>query len=146
MVSASIRGLIASLAFLPLFGVDAGTTLLFALLMLLLFPHPRPSLQAVQAPRPPLAPFAPLRDRIFRRICLVGLCTTMVLSQQTTIFAVYFTKLGGSPALYGGLMAAGSLLVILLEVPLTAFFQHVPAGRIMSLVEVTRKDGETKVG
>ena len=53
----------------------------------------------------------------------------MVLSQQTTIFAVYFTKLGGSPTLYGGLMAAGSLLVILL----TAFFQHVPAGRIMSL-------------
>lgn len=133
MVSASIGGLIASLAFLPLFGADAGTTLLFALFMLLLFPRPMPPLQAVQAPRPPLALFAPFRDRTFRRIWLVGFCTTMVLSQQTTTFAVYLTKLGGSPALYGGLMAAGSFLVILLEVPLTAFFQHIPAGRIMAL-------------
>jgi predicted MFS family arabinose efflux permease len=133
IVSASIGGLIASLAFLPLFGADAGTTLLFALLMLLLFPRPMPSLQEVQAPRPPVAPFAPFRNRTFRRIWLVGFCTTLVLSQQTTTFAVYLTKLGGSPALYGGLMAAGSFLVILLEVPLTAFFQHVPAGRIMAL-------------
>ena len=52
MVSASIGGLIASLAFLPLFGADAGTTLLFALFMLLLFPRPMPPLQEVQAPRP----------------------------------------------------------------------------------------------
>jgi MFS family permease len=133
MVSASIGGLIASLAFLPLFGVDAGTTLLFALFMLLLFPHPMSPQQEVQAPRPPLALFAPFRDRTFRRIWLVGFCTTMVLSQQTTTFAVYLTKLGGSPVLYGGLMAVGSFLVILLEVPLTAFFQHIPAGRIMAL-------------
>jgi MFS family permease len=133
MVSASIGGLLASLAFLPLFAADAGTTLLFALFMLLLFPRPMPPLQEVQAPRPPLALFAPFRDRTFRRIWLAGFCTTLVLSQQTTTFAVYLTKLGGSPALYGGLMAAGSFLVILLEVPLTAFFQHVPAGRIMAL-------------
>ncbi|GCE21626.1 MFS transporter [Dictyobacter kobayashii] len=133
MVSASLGGLIASIAFLPLFGADAGTTLLFALFMLLLFPRPLPSLPDVQEPRPPQALLAPLRDRTFRRIWLVGFCTTMVLSQQTTTLAVYLTRLGGSPVLYGGLMAAGSLLVILLEVPLTALFQHIPAGRIMAL-------------
>lgn len=49
----------------------------------------------------------------------------MVLSQQTTIFAVYFTKLGGSPALYGGLMAAGSLLV------------GTPASRLFALIDAT---------
>ncbi|GHO73334.1 MFS transporter [Ktedonobacter sp. SOSP1-85] len=133
MVSASIGGLIASQAFLPLFGADAGTTLLFALFMLLLFPRPVSPLPKVQASRPSLALFAPFRDRAFRRIWLVGFFTTMVLSQQTTTFAVYLTKLGGSPAFYGGLMAAGSFLVILLEVPLTAFFQRVQSGRVMAL-------------
>ena len=136
MVGGSLGGLIASVAFLPLFGADAGTTLFFALLMLLFFPHPphpQSEVQATQAPRPALALLAPLRNRAFRRIWLVGFCATMVLSQQTTTFAVYLTRLGGSPALYGSLMAAGSLMIILLEVPLTALFQRVPVGRVIAL-------------
>ncbi|GCE06562.1 hypothetical protein KDAU_38910 [Dictyobacter aurantiacus] len=136
MVSASLGGLLASVAFLTLFGADTGTTLIFALLMLIFFPrhiHPQPAAQMVQGPRPVLALLVPLRDCAFRRIWLVSFCATMVLSQQTTTFAVYLTRLGGSPALYCGLMAAGSLIVILLEVPLTTFFQHVPVGRVIAL-------------
>ncbi|GCE28402.1 MFS transporter [Dictyobacter alpinus] len=134
MVSASVGGLIATHAFLPLFGADAGTTLLFALFMLLTFPRPIIlPLQDVQSVRRPRALLAPLQNRTFRRIWLAGFCTTLVMSQQTTTMAIYLTRFGGSPALYGGLMAVGSLLVILLEVPLTALFQQVPVGRIMAL-------------
>ena len=72
--------------------------------MLLLFPRPLPLPRKDVGRRSSLALFVPLRDRAFRRIWLVGFCAALLLSQQTTTFAIYLTKLGGSPVLYGGFM------------------------------------------
>lgn len=74
----------------------------------------------------------PFRDRMFRRMWFVGLCTAIVLSQQLTTFAIYLTNQGGSTPLYGGLIAFGSILIIVLEFPLTTVFNHVSANRVMS--------------
>lgn len=132
-LSAVLGGLIATIAFAPLFIADAITTLIFAGLLFWLLPA------IPQAPVPARStPFyltlaTPLRNRTFQLIWLSGFCTTLVLSQQLTTFALYLTQQGGTPALYGGLMAFSSLLIILLEVPITAWFYRFTAQQTMAL-------------
>ncbi|HEY7347596.1 MAG TPA: MFS transporter [Ktedonobacterales bacterium] len=132
-VSAALGGLIAAIAYLPLFIADAATTVIFALLTLARLPvskrpapedHPRAYfMQAL----------TPFRDGAFRRLWLAGFLGVVVYSQITTTFAIYLLHRGGSPPLYGGLMALNGILITLVEFPLVTAIAHLPAARVMAL-------------
>jgi predicted MFS family arabinose efflux permease len=132
-ISAALGGLIAAIAYLPLFIADAATTVIFAVLTLARLPAPaQPSAEA--RPRAHLAQaLAPFRDGAFRRLWLAGFLGTVVYSQITTTFAIYLLERGGSPPLYGGLMALNGILIILIEFPLMTAIAHRPAGRVMAV-------------
>jgi MFS family permease len=132
-LGAALGGLIAAVAYLPLFIADAATTVIFALLTLVRLPaSKRPSAEGH-----PRAHFGwallPFRDGAFRRLWLVGFVGAVVYSQITTTFPIYLLDQGGSPPLYGGLMALNGILIILLEFPLVTAMAHLPSARLMAL-------------
>lgn len=132
-LSGALGGLIAAIAFLPLFIADAATTVIFALLTLARLPvSKQPS--AAERPRAHFAlALSPFRDGAFRRLWLVGFLGVVVYSQLTTTFAIYLLQRGGSPPLYGGLMALNGVLIILIEFPLMTAIAHLPAARVMAV-------------
>nr|WP_277988741.1 MFS transporter [Ktedonosporobacter rubrisoli] len=131
--SSAIGGVLASIAFFPLFLADAGTTLLFALLILIFLPRGSKQTMPEKVPGMHLKQIlAPLRNGAFGRFWLAGLCATTVFSQQFTTFAVYLTRQGGSPLLYGSLMALSCILIAILEFPLSTALFRVPAGGMIA--------------
>jgi MFS family permease len=131
-LSGALGGLIAAIVFLPLFLLDAATTVVFAVLMLAHFPRPkrlpieqRTRIRVIHA-------LAPFRDGVFRRLWLVGFLGAVVYSQITTTFAVYLIERGGSPVLYGGMMALNAVLIIFVEFPLVTAVSHLAAARVMA--------------
>jgi MFS family permease len=132
-LGAALGGLIAAIAFLPLFLADAATTVIFAVLTLAQLPvSKRPSTE--DRPHAPVAQvLMPFRNGSFRRLWSVGLLGAVVYSQMTTTFPIYLLERGGSPPLYGGLMALNGILIILLEFPLVTRLAHLPAARLMAV-------------
>ena len=131
-LSGALGGLIAAIAYLPLFILDAATTVIFAVWTLIRLPSTKQSL-AAQRPRFQwMQALAPFRDGMFRRLWFAGFLGVVVYSQITTTFAVYMIEQRGSPLLYGGLMALNAILIIFVEFPLVTAVSHLPAARIMA--------------
>jgi hypothetical protein len=74
----------------------------------------------------------PFRDGRFQRLWLVGFLGSVVYSQITTTFAVYLIEQGGSPLLYGGMMALNATTIILVEFPLVTAISHLSGARLMA--------------
>jgi MFS family permease len=132
-LSGALGGLIAAIAYLPLFILDAATTVIFAVLTLIRLPSMKQPL-AAQRPRTHLIQtLAPFRDAMFRRLWFAGFFGVVVYSQITTTFAVYLIEQRGSPLLYGGLMALNAILIIFIEFPLVTAVSHLSAARVMAV-------------
>jgi len=136
-ISTALGGIIATIAFFPLFLLDAGTTVVFALVLLFQLPSARkPSSRKTpderRHPHHVLHFLAPLRDYTFLKVWLATFFVFLIFSQLFTTFATYVIQQGGSPALYGGLMTL-SASVVLLEFPLMVALSRVPGSRLMML-------------
>ncbi len=135
--STAVGGVIAALNFLPLFIMDAGTTVIFA--FLLAFRLPATAMPAAektsgekQRALNVLGIFTPLRDRAFLKVWLSTFLAYLIFSQLFTTFATYLIQIGGSTILYGSLMTLSASLV-LVEFPLMIALSHVPGPRMMTL-------------
>lgn len=133
-VSTAIGGFLARVAFLPLFLLDAGTTILFALLLTLLLPAVLP-LSRIDGSTTPTQPsfsriWFPLRNLMFLKLWIATFFSFLLFSQLFTTFATYISQLGGSPTLYGLFMSI-SAAMIFLEFPLTIAMRHVLGSRVM---------------
>ncbi|WP_395292679.1 MDR family MFS transporter [Kitasatospora hibisci] len=133
-VSALSAGTLAAFGYLTLYLVDAATTLLCAVLVFLRLPETRPVAPAAvrsQDPRPSTAEV--LRDRRF--MCLVGLnlLVVAVFSQRHVALPLSTAESGLSPAQYGLVAAVNGVMIVTLQLALTRFTQHRPAGRVLAV-------------
>ncbi|GAA2781806.1 MFS transporter [Kitasatospora sp. CM 4170] len=132
-ISALSAGTIAAFGYLTLYLVDAATTLLCAVLVFLRLPETRPTAPPAvrsQAPRPSTTEV--LRDRRF--MCLVGLnlLVVAVFSQRHVALPLSTAESGLSAAQYGLVAAVNGIMIVTLQLAVTRFTQHRPAGAVLA--------------
>jgi MFS family permease len=122
-LGAATAGLLAQRSFFLVFVVDAATSIVFGVLAVV-------AIRDVHTARPAsehrgLEGYrSVVRDRVFLMLLIAMLLVAFVYLQSYSTFALQVRALGFSSAVYGGLIALNGLLIVLLELPLTAWTQH----------------------
>ena len=129
-------GLIATTSYGALFVVDAATCLAFAVLLLAGLPSPaKPSPATSDGGTVPeeggIPSAAPSSSRAAGRVpvlvlCMGVLCVAMAYAQHSSTLPLQLADRGFSPGLYGLVLAANGLLVILCELPLSSLTRRYP--------------------
>ncbi|GID25117.1 MDR family MFS transporter [Paractinoplanes brasiliensis] len=113
-LSAVGAGLAAKVDYLLLFVVDAGSTLITALICLIFLHETRP---AVRSPsrgrRDSGGMITALRDRVFMAYLLVSLLGIVVMMQHMSTLPIAMTAEGLSAATYGWVIAVNGVLIVL---------------------------------
>lgn len=129
-----------------LFWVEAGSSALFGLFVLVALPRvrrtpaePVPATQPAEAPAGQPAPTVPaeaaapagyarvLADRTFVLFLIALVLNATVYIQAPSVLSLHLNSLGYAATLFGALASLNALMVILLEVPLTKVTQRYPA-------------------
>lgn len=110
--SAVLAGLAASVNYMLLFAVDAGTTLITASIVLTrVVEPPRPRRAAGAAAPPGLG--AVLRDRVFLGFVGLNLLLALVFMQHLATLPISMGRDGLAPATYGTVIALNGVLIVL---------------------------------
>lgn len=138
-IGPAVGGLLATVAFPVIFVVDATTSIVAGIVLAAVLKRDRPDRQA----HPPLgaAPAAPAlaprdgrRALLFAYFLLAMLPVEIVFFQHEAAMPLFLVRdLGISEALYGALFTVNTLLIIALEVPITAATTHWPHRRALAL-------------
>ncbi len=140
-IGATVGGVLAKHWFLLLFWADAGTSMIYAAIILGAIretlpgrsgtPHPVHALSAEDAhPQPPstvsLAAAAAhiLRDRAFMIFCTACLCIGLTYMQSISTFPIYLGGLGFEADRYGQIIALNGVMIVVLQLPLTALLNR----------------------
>jgi MFS family permease len=130
-----LGGVLASSGYLTLFLVDAGTTLVFAVLVFLRVPESRPEVVVAEGERPGSMADV-LRDRVFLTFVLLTFCFAVVFMQHLSSLPVQMGDDGLSPSQYGAVIALNGALIVLVTVPLTRWLQAYPRSRVLAVSSV----------
>ena len=130
-----LGGVLASSGYLTLFLVDAGTTLVFAVLVYLKVPESRPEVVVAEGERPGSMADV-LRDRVFLTFVLLTFCFAVVFMQHLSSLPVQMGDDGLSPSQYGAVIALNGALIVLVTVPLTRWLQAYPRSRVLAVSSV----------
>ena len=126
----AVAGLLAEESFVWLFVGDALTSAIFGTVVLFAIPETKPSDSAPDdAPR---AITVMIKDRAFMLFLGASLLTTFVYMQSTAGFPLHVRNEGFSSAAYGLLISLNGVVVVLLELPLTAITKRLPARPVMA--------------
>jgi MFS family permease len=129
-LSLSVAGLVAERSFLVLFLADAGTCVLFALIVFLKVPETRPPGLHAHSPLSGLARV--LADRTF--VVFLGLYLTalVVFLQFQLAAALDMASHGLGPAVFSALMAVNGLGVVLLQPALGPWLRRFDGNRLLA--------------
>jgi len=119
-----LAGLLATRSFGLLFLGDAATSLAFGALALAALP--RGVRSHIEAEPSSIAPHGILRDRAFLRLLAACALVGFVYFQAYSTFALQVRADGLSAAVYGALLSLNGVLIIALELPLTAVTRRWP--------------------
>jgi len=114
-------GMLARTSYALLFYVDAGTTLLYALLVALRMPETRPiEVPATRASKPDSKASAAasaglLSDRRFMAFLALSFGLALVFSQATFTLPLYLKNIGLEVHVFGWLMAVNGVLIVLFQ-------------------------------
>ncbi|MGX6605139.1 MDR family MFS transporter [Micromonosporaceae bacterium Da 78-11] len=106
-------GFAAKADYLLLFVVDAGTTLITAVISLIFLAETRPRSPVGARPRSPGGLGTVLRDRVFVGFLLLNLGGVMVMMQHLSTLPIAMTADGLSAATYGWVIAVNGVLIVL---------------------------------
>ncbi|GIE97839.1 MDR family MFS transporter [Paractinoplanes rishiriensis] len=109
-LSAVGAGLAAKANYLLLFVVDAGSTLITALIGLIFLTETKP---VSTGPRPAGSLSAVFRDRTYLIFTLINLGAVVVMMQHLSSLPISMTADGFSPATFGWVIAVNGLLIVL---------------------------------
>lgn len=135
-IGRAIGGLIASVAFLPLFIADAATTVAYGLICLRLPAPVRPvtsEAATTSGGRAAARVVTALRDRELLMLCAIYAGGGFVFSQLPTTFAIYATQIGGSVEFFAFLLALNAGLMLIFELPVIVALQPLPTNRMVPL-------------
>jgi MFS family permease len=130
-----LGGVLASSGYLTLFLADAGTTLVFALMVFLRVPETRPEVVVADGAQPGSMADV-LHDRVFLTFVLLTFCFAVVFMQHLSTLPVQMGDDGLSPSEYGTIIALNGALIVLVTVPLTRWLQAYPRSRVLAVSSV----------
>ncbi|BCX47113.1 MFS transporter [Haloferula helveola] len=125
-------GLLAAHSFLLLFVIDAATTAVLGLMVLI----------GVRPGNPPksdnpgwgIALAAMRRNGAYLRTVFASFCMAVVFWQLSSTWGLHITNIGGhAEDAYGWLMAINGIMIVAFELPLTSFTRLHPGPRMMAL-------------
>lgn len=127
----AVAGFLADRSFTYVFLADGATSLVYGFVALLALPHGLRSSGKDEKRAEGLR--VALSDRMFLLFLLSTLFLVCVEFQTVSTFPVHVTKLGYSPAMYGGLLAINGVMIVTLELLLTAWAQRFPPQPLIAL-------------
>jgi MFS family permease len=127
----ALGGIMASRSFLILFAADAATSAIYGVVALLALPHGVRS--ARQRERRGEATRSVLADRGFLLFLASIFFAAVLYMQSATTFALQVRAQGFSNETYGLLLSLNGAIVVLFELPLSAFTQRHPTARMVAL-------------
>jgi MFS family permease len=121
MVGPAVGGFLAESSFSWLFIGDAVTCAAFGLIALVALPEGRRIATHEEHAQPRRSIFA---DRAFVMMLIASTAIAFVYAQSHSGFALEIAGRGWSSAVYGGLIALNAFIVLLLELPISAWTRH----------------------
>lgn len=144
-VSTAAAGFIAEASYAAGFLVEAGMTLICALVIFARLPESRPApaprpdpetdpesgpgTKPGRAPEHTLATV--LRDGRFMSLVCLSLALAVIFQQSAVGLPVAMTRAGFTPADYGTALAANGLLIVTAQIPLSRFIEHRDPRRLL---------------
>ena len=126
--------LITRYGFAPLFTADAVTSWLYAAVAFALLPETKPKTAAPKEAGAPRRGFGTvLADRVMRRYWLGTFVGALMFCQPMSTLALALTQRGMSTAVYGALISANGVIIIVSEFWLSGRTLRYPPHRVMAL-------------
>ena len=126
----AMAGFLAAYGYFWLFAGDAATSALFGVVVLLALGRGARGARNDAGWSETLRVVR--RDRKLHQLLLANFAIALVFFQLASTFSLHVTRLGFSPATYGAIVSLNGALVVLFELPLTAFTRRFPARRVMA--------------
>ena len=130
-VSSMAAGFIAEYSYRAGFLVEAGMTLVCAVVVFAKLPESRPERAAKEVGEPEVGLGTVLRDRRFMGVVGLSFLVALVIQQAFVGLPVAMGRAGFAPADYGMAIAVNGVLIVVLQIPVTRFIQHRDPGRLL---------------
>ncbi|MGW0826562.1 MDR family MFS transporter [Streptomyces sp. NPDC002845] len=131
-VSSMAAGFIAEHSYLAGFLIEAGMTMVCAVLVFLKLPESRPAQTAkASAGRPEVGLGTVLRDGRFMSVVGLSFLVAVVFQQGAVGLPVAMGRAGFTPADYGLAIAVNGVLIVVLQIPVTRFIEHRDPRRLL---------------
>jgi MFS family permease len=130
-VSSMAAGFIAEVSYLAGFLIEAGMTMVCAIVVFLKVPESRPERTATEKAAEEVGLGTVLRDRRFMAVVGLSFLVALVFQQGSVGLPVAMGAAGFSPADYGLAIAVNGVLIVALQIPLTRFIERRDTGRLL---------------
>ncbi|MFD8274203.1 MDR family MFS transporter [Streptomyces flaveolus] len=133
-VSSMGAGFIAEFSYLAGFLIEAGMTLVCAVLVFVKLPESRPektSLDAGPAGEPPVSLMTVLRDGRYMSVVGLSFLVALIFQQGYLGLPVAMGEAGFTPADFGLAIAVNGVLIVVLQIPVTRFIEHRDPRRLL---------------
>ncbi|MFK0116670.1 MDR family MFS transporter [Streptomyces sp. NPDC090994] len=130
-VSSMAAGFIAEFSYLAGFLIEAGMTLVCAVVVFLKVPESRPKVRAATTDEVPVSLGTVLRDGRFMSVVGLSFLVALIFQQGSVGLPVAMGDAGFSAADYGLAIAVNGLLIVVLQIPVTRFIEHRDPRRLL---------------
>ncbi|MER7189082.1 MDR family MFS transporter [Streptomyces flaveolus] len=133
-ISSMGAGFIAEFSYLAGFLIEAGMTLVCAVLVFVKLPESRPqqtSLDAGAADEPPVSLMTVLRDGRYMSVVGLSFLVALIFQQGYLGLPVAMGEAGFTPADFGLAIAVNGVLIVVLQIPVTRFIEHRDPRRLL---------------
>ncbi|MEU3845272.1 MFS transporter [Streptomyces sp. NPDC028635] len=130
-VSSMAAGFIAEVSYRAGFLIEAGMTLVCAIVVFLKLPESRP-VQSADGPKAPDVGLGTvLRDGRFMGVVGLSFLVALIFQQGSVGLPVAMGTAGFTPADYGLAIAVNGILIVVLQIPVTRFIEHRDPRRLL---------------
>ncbi|MEU3794892.1 MFS transporter [Streptomyces fructofermentans] len=123
-VSSMAAGFIAEFSYLAGFLIEAGMTMICAIVVFAKLPESKPEPLAKEAGEPAVGLGTVLRDSRFMSVVGLSFLVALVFQQGSVGLPVAMGAAGFTAADYGMAIAVNGVLIVVLQIPVTRFIQH----------------------
>ncbi|MGP4005425.1 MDR family MFS transporter [Streptomyces sp. 4N124] len=130
-VSSMAAGFIAEFSYLAGFLIEAGMTMICAIVVFLKLPESRPERTAAEKAADDTGLGTVLRDGRFMGVVGLSFLIALIFQQGMVGLPVAMGEAGFTPADYGLAIAVNGVLIVVLQIPVTRYIEHRDPGRLL---------------
>ncbi|MFI9646546.1 MDR family MFS transporter [Streptomyces sp. NPDC052040] len=130
-VSSTAAGFIAEFSYLAGFLIEAGMTLICAIVVFVKLPESKPAPLPEEAGEEDVRLGTVLRDGRFMGVVGLSFLVALVFQQGSVGLPVAMGRAGFAPADYGLAIAVNGVLIVALQIPVTRFIEHRDPRRLL---------------